>query len=196
MVRSCEDRHARRVGGVDSKGLTVDSCIGPSGRQQAWDADAVQRDLEAHPGGKAFVAVFNGDNLPPEGAVVVASTQQGAVAFARSALGLPEGVNAPWVFEGAPQTGVVRLLEKPTEPRHRGPMKGEVGEHECVRLRYAFWGCRRAPSRAKERELLWPRCGDGGTLGMVVLSWCILDATILEIGAYSTKNADVRLDVK
>lgn len=126
-------------------------------------ADAVQRGLEAHPEWLGLpVAVFNGDNLPPRGAIeALRNTHFGTVAFARSALGLPpERVEAFAVFEVAPPSVAQRLIEKPTaqEVEAVADSDGEVWVSMNVfRLPYKSFleGCREAPVHPdrQEREL-------------------------------------------
>ena len=126
-------------------------------------ADAVQRGLEAHPewSGQS-VAVFNGDNLPPSGAIeALIGVDHGTVAFARSHLGLPpERVEAFAVFEMSNDSEVKRLIEKPTPQEVEGvkDSDGEVWVSMNV-FRMPFdallEGCRHAPIHPErlEREL-------------------------------------------
>ena len=90
----------------------------PQGRDKPMGtADAVQRGLEARPEWQGrSVAIFNGDNLPPEGAVAqLKTTEAGMLAFAQSHLGLPiERTKAFAIVEGSPDEGVHALVEKPS----------------------------------------------------------------------------------
>ena len=63
------------------------------------------------------MAIFNGDNLPPEGAVAqLKTTKAGMLAFAQSHLGLPiERTKAFAIVEGSVDAGVHTLLEKPSD---------------------------------------------------------------------------------
>ena len=89
----------------------------PAGRDKPMGtADAVQRGLEARPEWRGrSVAIFNGDNLPPKGAVTqLRTTEAGMLAFAQSHLGLPESrTQAFALVEGTPEAGVNALVEKP-----------------------------------------------------------------------------------
>jgi len=125
-------------------------------------ADAVQRGLEAHPEWQgSSVSVFNGDNLPPQGAVeALHQTEHGTVAFARDALGLPpERAQAFAVFDTTAKGGV-RLIEKPMEQEIEAVRdgKGEVWvSMNLFRMPYQAFldGCDHAPVNALrgEREL-------------------------------------------
>lgn len=195
VVRSCEDQGMpNELEPWIPKGLTLDfvhQTLPPGANKPLGTADAVQRGLEAHPEWEGLsVAVFNGDNLPPEGAVALLhQTPQGVVAFARSALGLPEGRERAFaVFEGTPQTGVVRLIEKPSEEEvHRvADEEGEVWVSMNVfRLRYKAFleGCRRAPLHPERRERELPHAAmlaaerEGKPLEWVSFRGAFLDMT-------------------
>ena len=215
VVRSCEDPGMpAELEAWIPKGLTVDfvhQTLPTGANKPLGTADAVQRGLEAHPEWQGLsVAVFNGDNLPPEGAVkLLHQTQQGAVAFARSALGLPEGRERAFaVFEGAPQTGVVRLLEKPTEQEVRrvADEEGEVWVSMNVfRLRYhAFLeGCRRAPLHPERKERELPKAAmlaaemEGEPLEWLSFRGAFLDMTHpRDWRLIRQKISDKKLDVK
>jgi galactokinase len=129
----------------------------------AGTADAVQRGLERHPEWEGTsVGVCNGDNLPPQGALVaLGSVRCGMLGFARSALGLPpERVQAFAVVEGDAQTGVAALVEKPTAAQVAAATdaSGEVWVSMNVfRLPYgeALEACTAVPEHSErgEREL-------------------------------------------
>ena len=136
----------------------------PSDRDKPMGtADAVQRGLEARPEWQGLsVAVFNGDNLPPEGAVAqLKTTTAGMLAFAQSHLGLPiERTKAFAIVEGSSDAGVHALVEKPTaEDVER--LRDEHGEvwvsMNVFRLPYEalLVGCKLAPIHPvrQEREL-------------------------------------------
>ncbi|MEC8662297.1 MAG: galactokinase family protein [Bacteroidota bacterium] len=136
----------------------------PPGRDKPMGtADAVQRGLEARPEWKGrSVAIFNGDNLPPEGAVAkLKTTEAGMLAFAQSHLGLPiERTKAFAIVEGSSEEGVHALLEKPSvEDVER--LRDEHGEvwvsMNVFRLPYEalLAGCTSAPihPERQEREL-------------------------------------------
>ena len=136
----------------------------PSGRDKPMGtADAVQRGLEARPEWQGrSVAVFNGDNLPPEGAVAqLKTTTAGMLAFAQSHLGLPiERTKAFAIVEGSSDAGVHALVEKPSaEDLER--LRDEHGEvwvsMNVFRLPYEalLVGCTSAPIHPvrQEREL-------------------------------------------
>ena len=136
----------------------------PSDRDKPMGtADAVQRGLEARPEWQGrSVAVFNGDNLPPEGAVAqLKTTTAGMLAFAQSHLGLPiERTKAFAIVEGSSDAGVHALVEKPSaEDVER--LRDEHGEvwvsMNVFRLPYEalLVGCTSAPIHPvrQEREL-------------------------------------------
>ena len=136
----------------------------PSDRDKPMGtADAVQRGLEARPEWQGLsVAVFNGDNLPPEGAVAqLKTTTAGMLAFAQSHLGLPiERTKAFAIVEGSSDAGVHALVEKPSaEDVER--LRDEHGEvwvsMNVFRLPYEalLVGCTSAPIHPvrQEREL-------------------------------------------
>ena len=136
----------------------------PSDRDKPMGtADAVQRGLEARPEWQGrSVAVFNGDNLPPEGAVAqLKTTTAGMLAFAQSHLGLPiERTKAFAIVEGSSDAGVHALVEKPSaEDVER--LRDEHGEvwvsMNVFRLPYEalLVGCTSAPIHRvrQEREL-------------------------------------------
>ena len=136
----------------------------PSDRNKPMGtADAVQRGLEARPEWQGrSVAIFNGDNLPPEGAVTqLKTTKAGMLAFAQSHLGLPiERTKAFAIVEGSADAGVHALLEKPSgEDVER--LRDEHGEvwvsMNVFRLPYEalLAGCTSAPIHPdrQEREL-------------------------------------------
>ena len=126
-------------------------------------ADAVQRGLEAHPEWKGVsVSVFNGDNLPPRGAIEkLHLTEHGTVAFARDALGLPpERTHAFAVFDVGKDGRVLELIEKPTEHEvaEVQDAHGDVWvSMNLFRMPYASFlkGCQHAPLNPErgEREL-------------------------------------------
>ena len=136
----------------------------PAGRQKPeGTADAVQRGLEAHPEWDGLsIAVCNGDNLPPKGALdTLLQLEMGTVAFARSALGLPEErTHAFAVFDVGKSPAIHDLIEKP-EARDIERVQDEDGEvwvsMNLFRLPYSALldGCRSAPlhSTRLEREL-------------------------------------------
>ena len=126
-------------------------------------AEAVRVGLEARPEWQGMsVAVFNGDNLPPSGAVKkLISANAATVAFARSALGLPEErVEAFAVFEGSRHLGVLGLIEKPSR-EDIDRVTDDAGEvwvsMNLFRLPYdaLLEGCRSVPVHPQrgEREL-------------------------------------------
>ena len=167
VVRSCEDAAMPALlQPWLPEGLQVDFTyqILPAGaKKPLGTADAVQRGLEAHPEWQGLpVAVFNGDNLLPVGAVeLLGTTSLGAVAFARSELGLPEGRERAFaIFEGCPQRGVSKIIEKPSEVdvNRAADNEGEVWVSMNVfRLSYdaLLKGCHQATIHPKrlEREL-------------------------------------------
>ena len=136
----------------------------PSGRDKPMGtADAVQRGLEARPEWKGrSVAIFNGDNLPPEGAVAqLKTTKAGMLAFAQSHLGLPmERTKAFAIVEGSAGAGVHALVEKPSDEDVER-LRDEHGEvwvsMNVFRLPYEalLAGCTSAPihPERQEREL-------------------------------------------
>ena len=126
-------------------------------------ADAVECALLARPEWRGqSVSVFNGDNLPPEGAArALQSTDFGTVAFAQSALGLPpQRAQAFAAFRGSPEEGVTALIEKPTTNDVEELRDGD-GElwvsMNLFRLPYEamLQGCQKAPIHPirGEREL-------------------------------------------
>ena len=126
-------------------------------------ADAVQRGLEARPDWHGCsVAIFNGDNLPPEGAVAqLKTTEAGMLAFAQSQLGLPnERTKAFAIVEGSAEEGVHALVEKPSDKEVQR-LRDEHGEvwvsMNVFRLHYEVLlaGCTSAPihPERQEREL-------------------------------------------
>jgi len=129
----------------------------------AGTADAVQRGLECHPEWEGTsVAVCNGDNLPPRGALAALNEVRcGMLGFARSALGLPPArVQAFAVVAGDVETGVEALIEKPTEEQvaEVADASGEVWvSMNLFRLPYAeaLEACAAVPEHPKrgEREL-------------------------------------------
>ncbi|MGB1480208.1 MAG: galactokinase family protein [Flavobacteriales bacterium] len=129
----------------------------------AGTANAVQRGLERHPEWEGTsVAVCNGDNLPPLGALAALNEVRcGMLGFARSALGLPpERVQAFAVVEGDADAGVAALIEKPTEEQvaRAADASGEVWvSMNLFRLPYAeaLEACAAVPEHPDrgEREL-------------------------------------------
>ena len=136
----------------------------PSDRDKPMGtADAVQRGLEVRPEWHGCsVAVFNGDNLPPNGAVTqLKNTTAGMLAFAQSHLGLPlERTKAFAIVEGSPEEGVHALVEKPSAEDVEC-LRDEQGEvwvsMNVFRLPYEalLEGCTSAPihPERQEREL-------------------------------------------
>ena len=137
--------------------------IPPDRDKPMGTADAVQRGLEARPEWQGrSVAIFNGDNLPPEGAVAqLKTTEAGMLAFAQSQLGLPnERTKAFAVVEGSSGAGVHALVEKPSDEDVER-LRDEHGEvwvsMNVFRLPYEalLAGCTSAPihPERQEREL-------------------------------------------
>ena len=163
VVRSCEDQDMpTELKPWIPQGLTVDfvhQTLPPGANKPLGTADAVQRGLEAHPEWQGLsVAVFNGDNLRRRGPCRCCIKRHRAWWLLRGARwGCRGRERAFAVFEGSPQTGVVRLIEKPSEEEvHRvADEEGEVWVSMNVfRLRYEAFleGCRRAPLHPERRE--------------------------------------------
>ena len=108
------------------------------------------------------MAIFNGDNLPPQGAVAhLKATEAGMLAFAQSHLGLPiERTKAFAIVEGSADAGVHALVEKPSDEDVER-LRDEQGEvwvsMNVFRLPYdsLLAGCKSTPihPERQEREL-------------------------------------------
>ena len=167
VVLSAEDHNTpSRLSTWIPEGLSVGYArqTVPAGRDKPMGtADAVQRGLEARPEWRGrSVAIFNGDNLPPKGAVTqLRTTEAGMLAFAQSHLGLPESrTQAFALVEGTPEAGVNALVEKPRR-EEVDKLRDDHGEvwvsMNLFRLPYAalLKGCAAAPMHPDrcEREL-------------------------------------------
>ena len=140
VVRSCEDQvMPNELEPWIPQRVDLDLRIKPflkAPTSSLGTADAVQRGLEAHPEWEGLLCTCSMETtFRPRGSGVVASNAAGSGGFCAERLGFARGsVSVLAVFEGKPQTGVVRLIEKPSEEEvyRVADEEGEVGEHERV----------------------------------------------------------------